>query len=115
MVCDLEIVITEYLSNAAELLEELERKKVECQRLQADCRTNFEVAENLYPCLERYGIPKTAEFCDAIIPATSDVFEYKLKNKWDCLLSPNNDFASLDEVPDEYVECVGLYFDFKVE
>lgn len=83
--------------------------------MQESCRTNFDIVENEQNCLERYGIPKTAEFCNNIIPASSDIFEYKLKNKWDCLLSPHHDFISLDQVSDEYVECVGLYFDFKVE
>lgn len=115
MVCDIQIIATEYLSNLEELQAEIQQKKDTCQALQDSCRINFDIAENEQNCLERYGIPKNEEFCSNIIPATSDIFEYKLKNKWDCMLSPHNDFVDLDQISDEYVECVGLYFDYKVE
>lgn len=115
MICDIEIISTEYISNVQELQDEIDRKKETCRQLQDFCRSNFEIVENRQICLERYGIPKTQEFCSGIIPATSDIFEYKLKNKWDCLLSPHHDFVSLDQISEEYVNCVGLYFDYKVE
>ena len=70
----------------------------------------------MYNCLERYGVNKTAKYCVDSLSSNADskLFAYPLKNKYNCLGNPSNEFPQVS-LPDEVGVCLNKYFDNKVE
>ena len=79
MLCDMQVITTDYVLDLEALQIQIQENKETCQGLIDECE-QYEIAENRFNCLERYGIEKTKEFCLQSLPATDDRFSYKLKN-----------------------------------
>ena len=63
--------------------------------------------------LTKYGYEKTPQFCLDQLQVTDDKFFYKLKNKYECLNSPDNQYRT--EIGGEPLNCLSLYFEYMID
>lgn len=72
------------------------------------------MVENLLNCYELHGFERTGEFCEKKQSVVDDNFFYKLKNKYECLTSNDNEFEKID-VPEAVSMCLNKYYDYTIE
>ena len=70
--------------------------------------------EDKYNCLEKFGFKRQADYCINMESYTSPKYNYRLKNKYQCLSSSESDYASV-YLADEVYSCLNLYNDYSVE
>ena len=71
---------------------------------------SIEDAENKWNCKERYGKRKTKEYCNEFTKANSEIFYYRLKNKYECLTSTTQDIRP-EVVSQDVTDCINEYYD----
>ena len=81
-----------------------------------DCQSYCKAlpVEDKYNCLEKFGFDRAADYCINMESYTSSKYNYRLKNKYECLTSSESDYPSV-HVADEVYSCLNLYNDYSVE
>jgi hypothetical protein len=79
MICDLKVFAK---APDSTLTDKNAAGKANCKVWQDECRA-IENAEDNYNCLERYGVPKTPQYCIDTLRSSNS--QYPLKKKYECM------------------------------